>query len=185
MNSLDNMEDYDRLAKLCYDLKTNNAKFQSLLDASNQGWEICQSSSKRMIELLNEQLAEKDKKLAEQDLKLTSAQAVLAAIAKTRNSCGSKSQEAQMAEQCLLVRVGFSDELHKREAASYKQGVYDTQTYIEWIWANCRIIYFPKADDELGTYPIEHNPFAKKDSRCMIESKMPAVQPTDESKSHE
>lgn len=36
---------------------------------------------------------------------------------------------------------------------------------LEWLWANCRIIYFPPD----GSYPIEHTLRARKDSRSMIE----------------
>lgn len=36
---------------------------------------------------------------------------------------------------------------------------------LEWIWANCRIIYFPGN----GAYPLEHTLLAGKDSREDIE----------------
>ena len=36
---------------------------------------------------------------------------------------------------------------------------------LEWLWSNCRIVYFPGH----GQYPIEHRPFANKDSRDIIE----------------
>lgn len=39
---------------------------------------------------------------------------------------------------------------------------------LEWLWKNCRIIYFPP-----GLYPVEHNPHANKLSRDFIESFMP------------
>ena len=40
---------------------------------------------------------------------------------------------------------------------------------LEWLWANCKVVYWPKDD----RYPIEHNPHAKKYSRDMIEAEMP------------
>lgn len=40
---------------------------------------------------------------------------------------------------------------------------------LEWLWANCKIVYWPKDD----RYPIEHNPHSKKYSRDMIEAEMP------------
>lgn len=40
---------------------------------------------------------------------------------------------------------------------------------IEWLWAACKIVYWPKDD----RYPIEHNPHARKYSRDMIEAQMP------------
>ena len=40
---------------------------------------------------------------------------------------------------------------------------------VEWLWANCKIVYWPNDD----SYPIEHNPHAKKYSRDMIEAEMP------------
>jgi hypothetical protein len=51
---------------------------------------------------------------------------------------------------------------------------------LEWLWANCRIIYHP---DGLGTYPIEHMIYGmfKKDTRWMIEMEMPAhLQPPED-----
>ena len=41
---------------------------------------------------------------------------------------------------------------------------------LEWLWSNCRIVYFPT--NGVGVYPIEHQPFAHKDSRDMIEQHM-------------
>ena len=41
----------------------------------------------------------------------------------------------------------------------------DARREIEWLWANCRIIYFPPDK----SYPIEHTLRARKDSRKMIE----------------
>lgn len=46
------------------------------------------------------------------------------------------------------------------------------QKQYEWLWQNCKIVFFPSSDDKMGTYPIEHNPFARKDARGFIESKM-------------
>jgi hypothetical protein len=43
---------------------------------------------------------------------------------------------------------------------------------LEWLWANCKVVYWPKDD----RYPIEHNPHAKKYSRDMIEAEMPTDQ---------
>lgn len=46
-----------------------------------------------------------------------------------------------------------------------------TKQQLEWIWANCRIIYFPPDPNE---YPLEHTtmtPF-KKDLRYRIEFHM-------------
>lgn len=40
---------------------------------------------------------------------------------------------------------------------------------IEWLWANCKIVYWPRSANE---YPIEHNPYANKDSRQLIEERM-------------
>lgn len=40
---------------------------------------------------------------------------------------------------------------------------------IEWLWATCKIVYWPKND----RYPIEHNPPARKYSRELIEAEMP------------
>lgn len=37
---------------------------------------------------------------------------------------------------------------------------------LEWLWANCRIVYFPPD----GEYPIEHTMAARKDSRELIEA---------------
>jgi hypothetical protein len=39
---------------------------------------------------------------------------------------------------------------------------------LEWLWKNCKIVFHP-AD---GSYPIEHNPHAQKDSRALIEAEM-------------
>jgi len=46
---------------------------------------------------------------------------------------------------------------------------------IEWLWAACKIVYWPKD----GSYPIEHNPPARKYSRDTIEAQMPNAKPTD------
>lgn len=40
---------------------------------------------------------------------------------------------------------------------------------LEWLWANCKIVYWPPD----GRYPIEHAPHARKYSRDAIESEMP------------
>lgn len=42
---------------------------------------------------------------------------------------------------------------------------------LEWLWANCKIVYWDKHD--LIRYPIEHNPHAQKYSRDLIEAEMP------------
>jgi len=39
---------------------------------------------------------------------------------------------------------------------------------LEWLWKNCIIVYFPPG----GSYAIEHNLAAKKDSRRYIEAEM-------------
>ncbi len=43
------------------------------------------------------------------------------------------------------------------------------ESEIEWLWKNCQIIHWP----EDGEYPIEHNPYANKNSRDIIQSLMP------------
>jgi hypothetical protein len=50
---------------------------------------------------------------------------------------------------------------------------------LEWLWTNCRIIYFPVS----GAYPLEHTLFAKKNARQMIEAEMRSV-PDPNSKVH-
>ena len=47
----------------------------------------------------------------------------------------------------------------------------EMQLKYNWMWDRCKIVFFPRSDDETGTYPIEHNSFANKDSRYSIESK--------------
>jgi hypothetical protein len=49
---------------------------------------------------------------------------------------------------------------------------------LEWLWANCRIIYHP---DGLGAYALEHSILANKDVRWIIEMEMPAhLQPPED-----
>lgn len=44
---------------------------------------------------------------------------------------------------------------------------------LEWLWANCKIVYWPRNDG----YPIEHNPYAKKYARNLIEQEMECESP--------
>ncbi len=39
---------------------------------------------------------------------------------------------------------------------------------LEWLWANCRIVYWP----EFPNYPLEHAPAANKNAREFIEAEM-------------
>jgi len=43
---------------------------------------------------------------------------------------------------------------------------------LEWLWANCRITYYPRAPEH--AYPLEHAPLAGKDMRSAIEAEMRA-----------
>ncbi len=45
----------------------------------------------------------------------------------------------------------------------------DPKEFLDWIFERSRLIVFPK-DHPLGDYPIEHNAFAQKQSRQMIEA---------------
>lgn len=42
------------------------------------------------------------------------------------------------------------------------------QEYIEKLWDNCHITFYPSKNG----YPIEHNPVAKKDGRGFIEAEL-------------
>lgn len=46
-----------------------------------------------------------------------------------------------------------------------------TGAQLEWIFANCRIIYFPPGNE----YPVEHSMLANKDMRAELEKYMPAA----------
>jgi len=53
--------------------------------------------------------------------------------------------------------AGIANEMEAQRDAARRE--------VEWLWANCRIIYFPPDN----SYPIEHTLRARKDSRRMIE----------------
>ena len=42
----------------------------------------------------------------------------------------------------------------------------------KWVWENCTVIHWPFHKDSLGSYPIEHNMKARKDSKQMILAEM-------------
>ena len=52
---------------------------------------------------------------------------------------------------------------------STNPGVAALSAKLEWLWANCKIVYWPKDD----SYPIEHSPHVGKYSRDSIEDQMP------------
>ncbi len=54
--------------------------------------------------------------------------------------------------------------------AGYLEHIREQSEQLEWLWANCRIVYYPK--DPPGAYPIEHAPGAGKDMRAVIEAEM-------------
>lgn len=64
---------------------------------------------------------------------------------------------------------------HEREAFrnqcldGQRKTIRSMRDQLEWLWANCKIVYWPKDD----RYPIEHNPHARKYSRDTIEAEMP------------
>lgn len=63
------------------------------------------------------------------------------------------------------------DALQKLKAfqdAAVNEAIVELQKQLDWMWNNCNIVYFPPAND-IGTYPIEHNPHANKESRGAIE----------------
>ncbi len=51
---------------------------------------------------------------------------------------------------------------------SYK--LMDAEDQLEWLWANCKIIYWDEKD--ALAYPLEHTMVAGKDMRQAIENKM-------------
>lgn len=52
---------------------------------------------------------------------------------------------------------------------STNPGVARLSAQLEWLWANCRIVYWPSDN----RYPIEHAPHAHKYARDTIEAEMP------------
>ena len=69
------------------------------------------------------------------------------------------------------VNVYQPSEVHA--AIATKQAEIDSlKAYIDELWAECKIIYWPPADDKEGTYPIEHTMKARKDSRKLIEARI-------------
>lgn len=79
---------------------------------------------------------------------------------------------------CLLI--GTAEKPPKHTLCTYcalenvkrEHGAFKSQ--LEWLWKNCRIVYFPKDEG----YPIEHVPYLNKDMRSVIEMEMrKAIEP--------
>jgi hypothetical protein len=48
-----------------------------------------------------------------------------------------------------------------------------TRALLDWIWANCSVLHWPKDN----SYPLEHQPLAGKDMRDYIEAEFFKQQP--------
>lgn len=57
-----------------------------------------------------------------------------------------------------------------RAAAAALEGTPSQQ--LEWIWENCKVVYFPPLSNGTAPYPVEHNPAANKNSRAFIDQYM-------------
>lgn len=59
------------------------------------------------------------------------------------------------------------------ECGSTAAAIERIQKRIEWLWANCRIVYYPPAQPGQPTpYPVEHTTYCNKDMRGPIEAAM-------------
>lgn len=90
-------------------------------------------------------------------------------------TCGGVSKPWKATEPILALRTemkcrvcGCFSSAQTCWHCATNQGVAALSAQLEWLWANCRIIYWPKD----GSYPIEHNPNALKYGRDIIEHQM-------------
>ena len=69
---------------------------------------------------------------------------------------------------CMSKKITVNDILALGDIASVCIERDKLRFQLEWLWKNCRIVYYPKDEG----YPIEHTLAAEKDMRSVIEMEM-------------